>query len=177
MSHQISHGKYRYKAANCYFRRSLLRYVHNILCPPGGYFHLHSVAWSLSSWLGVSCHCSRTQDPDSLGRGMGHLALGSLKNPQDVLRSRDVHLGKQGALQSPLVTSKRPQSIDYCVIRAIECLVLAVSSTSTTQSSTYRCLDFSILYREILQASGPTDLWRKGKEYAAACLEEIQPKK
>jgi hypothetical protein len=33
------------------------------------------------------------------------------------------------------------------------------------------------LYREILQASGPTDFWRKGKEYAAACLEEIRPKK
>ncbi len=126
------------------------------------------MAASLSSLPGVSSHCSRTQGPDSLGRGIGHLARGSQKIPQDVLRSRDVHLGKKGALQSPLVTSKRLQSINYCVNRAKECLVLTVTSTSATQSSTYRQLDFSILYREILQASGPTDIWRKGKEYAAA---------
>jgi hypothetical protein len=76
------------------------------------------MAASLSSWPGVSSHCSWTQGPDSLGRGKGVLNRGSLKNPQDVLRSRDVYHGRQGALQSPLVTSKRLQSIDYCVIRA-----------------------------------------------------------
>ena len=41
----LEHRKSKYNATHCYFRRSLLRFIRNILCPFGGYFHFHSVAW------------------------------------------------------------------------------------------------------------------------------------